>query len=487
MLVSVAMVMLTVGATASASARGTNALAMSPTGHLIVVVSPNGHDDTADIQAAFNTCMSYRGWCTVQLVEGTYHTAQITVTGFKGSFVGAGQGSTIIEGLPNMASPTADPFWTALPGEKNPWPVMFTFVNGAFSISGMTITDTNVYPTLGWDYPEVGTMRALWSWITITGTQAYVSIDHLTALGGRGDQAIPLGNPDRFNTINGIDFQGMLLPSPWSDSWADQLPLTGVFVMTNSVADWAVRALYFENLLNATVMVRSNSIESTPFSGFEDISDSRLVYVGNVFTNIMYSAAIFGWQSVDKSDLLPSTVYVLDNYFGVNYQGGGLSFFDNGQRFYGVASTLTAVVTGNAVVTNDSCDCYTEAFVGMISYSLVSAAFSRNVLIGGGGGIAVDNIDAAPNTGRVVISGNTVRGAVVGIDLYTANGDHVTDNVVKNSGAYGIVVWHASSNNVVAHNFVKGSAKYDLYWDGTGTGNQWVGNVCATSSPPGLC
>jgi len=64
---------------------------------------------------------------------------------------------------------------------------------------------------------------------------------------------------------------------------------------------------------------------------------------------------------------------------------------------------------------------------------------------------------------------------------------HVTGNVIVNSGQYGIAVQNGSSDNVVAHNFVTGSGVDDLYWDGTGTGNVWFGNMCKTSSPPGLC
>jgi hypothetical protein len=206
----------------------------NPSSHTIVV-KPNGHDDTADLQGAFNTCTSHGWTCTIQLVKGTYYTGQIAVYGFQGSFVGAGQGATIVQGLPNLPSPTADPFWAGLPGGGNPWPVMFTFVNGAFSISGMTVTDTNMYPTLGWDWPGIGTVTALWSWITITGTQAYVSIDHVTGIGAAGDQAIPFGTPDSFNSVTGINFEGMLLPSTWSDPYVDQIPLAGTFVMTNSL------------------------------------------------------------------------------------------------------------------------------------------------------------------------------------------------------------------------------------------------------------
>jgi len=213
MVVFTAGLMLTWGSSGSVAARATPAAPLGNSASHTIIVLPSGHDDTANIQGAFNTCTGHQWTCTIELVKGTYHTAQIAVVGFQGSFVGAGQGSTIVVGDPGLASPTADPFWSALPGPANPWPAMFTFVNGAFSISGMTISDTNFYPTLGWNYPGVGTVTALWSWVLITGTQAYVSMYQVAGIGGPGDQGPFPGSSISYNNIVGMAFQGMLLPT----------------------------------------------------------------------------------------------------------------------------------------------------------------------------------------------------------------------------------------------------------------------------------
>ena len=480
--VCIAVLMLTLGVP-TAGARGTGGPAMASGSSHTIIVKPNGADDTANIQAAFNSCTSHDWTCTIQLVKGTYHTSQIAVTGFRGSFAGAGQGSTIIQGLPNLASPVADPFWAALPGPGNPWPVMFTFVNGAFSISDMTITDTNFYPTLGWDYPGVGTVTALWSWITITGTQAYVSLDHLTAVGGAGDQTIPAGNPDSFNSVNGVTFEGMLLPSTWSDPNVDQIPLTGTFTMTNSVLIGSEGAFYFHNLLDSTVVVTSNSVESTPLPGFIDVSNTQLYFIGNTFTNIMYGAAIVGEQSVFKSNLLPSTVYVVGNYIAANWAGSGPYFFDFGVP-NGLSSTLSAVISGNTVVSDNSCGCYSwETSVVMGGTSLESLVMTGNRILGGGSGVDITN-------GPGIAIGNTVIGADVGVMVDGGIGALVSGNVIKNSATWGIAVQTVLAvpfNNHIIGNWISNSGAYDLYWDGSGTGNVWAHNICTTSSPPGLC
>jgi parallel beta-helix repeat protein len=51
----------------------------------------------------------------------------------------------------------------------------------------------------------------------------------------------------------------------------------------------------------------------------------------------------------------------------------------------------------------------------------------------------------------------------------------------------GIAVAQGASNVTVSNNTAFGNLPTDLVWDGTGTGNQFVGNACATSNPPGLC
>jgi len=501
--VGIAVLMLTFGLPTS-SARGTSDLSTANAWGHTIVVKPNGSDDTADLQAAFNACVSYGPGCTVQLVKGTYYTAQITVYGFEGTFVGAGQGRTIVQALPNLPQPAAayntptSPFWAGLPGPANPWPDLFTFVNGVFGISGMTITEPYANPIVapGWQYPaEYGdtTYTALWAVILVTGEQANAAISQVTVNGAGGDIAIPVGTPSTFNLDSSIMYYGMLLPSGWTDPLADQIPLSGSFSLTDSVIYWGESAFWFENLLSASVMVCYNSINSSPSPGVVDVSNSQLTFCGNSITNVAAAAGVSGAQSLYKSNLLPSTVYVTDNYFTANWGGSGPVFFDFGPLFWGIPSTLSAVVTGNTVVTDTSCGCYLDDYPAIGFGELASFVASGNLILGGGVGVGGSG-------GPASISGNTILGAIEGVGLgcpggvgcilypeVAATDEHVSGNVIVNSGQYGIAVQDGSSDNVVAHNFVTGSGVDDLYWDGTGTGNVWFGNVCKTSSPPGLC
>jgi hypothetical protein len=226
------------------------------------------------------------------------------------------------------------------------------------------------------------------------------------------------------------------------------------------------------------VVMKANSIESTVENGFADVSNSQLFFVGNSFTNTILGSALLGLQSYDKTGLLPSTVYVDGNYISANWDGSGAYFFD-----YGVPSTLSAVIAGNTVVSDNSCGCYSwETSVVMGGESLSSLAVTGNKILGGGSGVDI-------TTGPGTAVGNTVIGADVGVMLDGSIGATVLGNVIKNSGTWGIAVQTVLGtpiNNHIIGNWISNSGAYDLYWDGTGTGNVWSGNVFGTSSPPGL-
>jgi hypothetical protein len=466
--------------TATTAARGTTTLTAFHTGTQTIIVKPNGVDDTADIQAAFNACVSFGPGCTVQLEKGTYYTSQITVFGFQGSFVGMGQGLTTIQALPNLPAPTADPFWTVLPGPANPWPALFTFENGAYRISGMTLTepyDNAVYPA--WDASLVGglaTETNLFDVMELTGLQAFATVDHVTVLGAAGDF---LGT----NMGAGIIYEGTVLPPGWTDPFTDLIPITGSLSVTNSLFNSVEGGPWFETVANAEVTVCHNTIVNSPDPlGFFEASNSQITFCGNQASNVYGVSGILIEQSVYKTNL-PSTVLITGNDFQVNQAASAVDLFDFGPS-EGIPSTLNAVVSGNVFQTDTSCGCYIGSepsdYSVIIGYDLKSLVVSENTILGGGAaGVYVAG-------GPAVVSGNTILGSYVGVWVDYANHVWVAGNVIKNSAAYGIAVTDGSSYNVVAWNVVKNSGVDDLYWDGTGTGNVWIGNVYGTSSPPGL-
>ena len=482
LVVCIAALMLTLGIPASASAHVTGTSAGANWGIHTIVVAPNHHDDTANLQAAFNTCTTHNWVCSIQLVRGTYYTDQIYAIGFQGSFAGAGSGLTVVQALPNMPSPSpacntgSSPFWACAPGPTNPWPNLFTFVNGAFQVSGISFNEPYAAPTQGWyAWGATSALAALDNLLLVTGTQATATIDHITLAGGPGDAG-------GWNMGQAICYCGMLLPAGWVDAVADALPISGSFSLVSSSFYFSDAPLWVENTLDASVTAAFNVANTEEaVVGFFDISATQLWVYGNYGTNISLFAGVGGVQSVYKtSGLLPSTVYVEDNVFlNVNDAGDGVVAEDL-SAYYGEAPTLSAVVSGNIVQTDVSCGCYLPIY-GALDFGMLSSfVASNNLIIGGASGIYAAYGDPG------AIRGNVIEGASIGIWLDAATGINVTGNWIKNSPQYGIEVTDGSSNIVVSYNVVKNSGLDDLYWDQTGTNDLWYGNIYATSSPATL-
>ena len=503
------------------------------------VVSPSGDKtgatDTTAIQAALNKCTTGNPHCIVQLLSGTYYiSSQITVYGFQGSFVGAGQGQTNVMALGNMPSPnpaynipcagydptkpgngctslTGDPasgvpYWVGYPGmgpdgsgspegsgTPNPWPAIFTFEGGSITISGMTITDTSPTPTLGYYVPTIdggGFHTALAAAILITGpgasATASATIDHVSIFGATGG-----GDWSGYNIAGGTYISGRTLPSGWSSAEVDPFLLTGTFSITNSVFEDVQTAIQYNFLINSKAAFCDNTVSSeVPGAAFYpiydfDLSNTNLLICRNQGT-VPNGIAITVYQSLLKSGLLPSMVTIMGNNLQVTGGANAVVLQDAGEAFFGTPPTLNAVVSGNTFQ-NSYAGGGGWYYSAIVSITLKSTTLSLNNIAGGGS----DGIYL--NGGPGTILGNTITGAYDSVSLDVASGVHVAGNVIRNSVDNGINVMSfnypgsstttPSSNDFIIGNFVHNSGTYDLYWDGSGTNNHWCGNFYHTSSP----
>jgi len=446
-----------------------------------IVVKPSGSDDTANIQTALNSCASPNPPCTVQLLAGTYIiSSQIAVTGFQGRFVGMGQGQTKIEALGNMPGTAVTPYWAVFP-PANPWPSLFTFVDGSFTMAGMTITDTSPTPTKGWTDITGGCSEtpctALTEAIKVTGLKSFATFDHITIVGSVGDYG-------GYNIAEGIHIEGLELPLGWTNPEADTHMLTGTFSITNSVfTDTAGPIVNF--LVNSNVAICGN-VATTPdidnyfvFDIVTDVSNTNVLICRNQGT-IPIQAAVAVYQSAIKPGLLPSTVTVTDNNFQLSEGANGAYFADFGEYNFGTPPTMTGIVLGNSFQNTPS-TCPPIYCPIIASVMLKSVIVSMNSIQGGGSpGIYVYNQPG-------IVVGNSINGASTGVWVDAASGVHVMGNIIKSSTQFGISVTSEtpllSNNNLISGNFVHGSGLSDLYWDGQGTGNGWCHNIYQTSDP----
>ncbi|HUJ42766.1 MAG TPA: right-handed parallel beta-helix repeat-containing protein [Opitutaceae bacterium] len=167
----------------------------------VFTVQPNGHDDTASLQAAFDAAVQAGPGSTVQLVKGTYYlSAGIVVTNFDGNFVGAGKDKTVVQNLGVLPAST----------------VLLTFYaegdaakSGLITISDLTLRAIGPAETdPGFFMGPLNTIDLLFLMGTGTG-QPDSPPDYLNASvirvgfeGQSGEQYTPWG----CNVSNGIDF-----------------------------------------------------------------------------------------------------------------------------------------------------------------------------------------------------------------------------------------------------------------------------------------
>ena len=477
--VCIAALMLTLGVP-TARAQATGGVAMVGASNHTIVVKPNGHDDTANLQAAFNTCTSHGWTCTIQLVKGTYYTSQITSFGFQGSFVGAGQGQTTLQALPNLPSPNpayntpTTFFWSHPPSSSNPWPVLFTFLNGTMHVAGLTITDPYNLPVPGGYYGSLGLWYALYGTIWFTGTHSSASVDHVSIQGSPAVSPLPTNG-----VYTGIAYLGET-EVPGDSNSADFLFQTGTFSVTDSSFSQVAYGTDTETLLGSSVTICSNTYDNVYVAHFVgDLSNSKLVFCSNHVTDVVGGAGFYAIAGNLKSSLAPANLEVLNNQIGAGDGANGVGFSD-----FLTPSSINAVVAGNTIQTDSSCGCYDPTnpyYAAIFSYDARSLLVAGNQLAGGvSPGIYVAG-------GPAVVVGNQVPGTYVGVWVDYASNVSVAGNVVQYSSAVGIAVTDGSSNNLIAWNLVTGSGLFDLYWDQTGTGNVWSHNICQTSSPSGLC
>jgi hypothetical protein len=200
-------------------------------------VIPTGSDDTSNIQCAFDSAVACGRLSTVKLVEGTYHTAQIVVRDFVGSFRGAGMHKTVVQNLLKYeVNVTEDDFFNREPSDVLKWPTIFAFVDHIddpndpedvydpdnddvlnVSVSDMTIramgdpNDPNpdMRPTDGWSIFGLPTLYELAHAIVVLGPKTTIDVKRVHVEG----QEAP-GTLYGYNLINGVYPQGAFGGNP---------------------------------------------------------------------------------------------------------------------------------------------------------------------------------------------------------------------------------------------------------------------------------
>ena len=192
-------------------------------------VFPNGRDDTANLQCAFDHAVTVPG-STVLLAAGTYLTSQLVTYNFYGTFKGMGQQQTTVEALPNLPVNFPD----VVNGLCQPnttdcrWPDLIVFVDGDISITDMTIKVSAVPSTQPWQIFG-STWTALIDVVRVMGQHPTNAHVERVAMEGMPDNDAT--SASGFNVLNAMLYAGEL---PKSRTPFDYYFLSGTFSVSNS-------------------------------------------------------------------------------------------------------------------------------------------------------------------------------------------------------------------------------------------------------------
>jgi parallel beta-helix repeat protein len=306
-------------------------------------------------------------------------------------------------------------------------------------------------------------------------------------------------------TIRGFKFKGK------GDNQAfviDVYAARNATVVGNRIKGNAASGIAFGKSVNTTIA--KNHVIGSPETedGMIVDSSSRTKIVKNVVRNNVFGIG------VNKS---PNTTIVGNNSIGNGVDGfavfdsPGTKILSNvARRNEGVGIFLGTKRANAKVVGNDLSGSPFGIFVAGAHRGSFAANEAHNNCAG-----VVFQADFAGSVGNFEVKGNQVENNTrkcpaeqgreafsgIGIGLFGASGmevtgNHLSGNVPSGPTAVsgGVVVGvdplfggttKPTNNSVIGNHF--GRNKPDIFWDETGSGNSFLGNLCNTSVPTSLC
>jgi hypothetical protein len=267
----------------------------------LITVLPTGIDDTPNLQCGFDAALEAGPEAIVHLDSGTYRTAQIVVNDFQGQFEGAGTEDTLVENLPDLYVTPVD-MYLSLPSAENPWPVLFAFVNGSFSINNLSIHIVGDTPTTPWTIFGIDPpIQDLAIAVGLLGSEVHAKVDHVLVEGEEDDTSMY-----GYNLIQAFYFEGWWGSPPWP-------PISGSFTVTNSTFRRMASGTPVTNVENASVVIKNNT--------YEDL------YWGQEICDVVSSSIEFSHNKVD-------TVIGVDVYPFALEQNSDSSFLIRNNTFH---------------------------------------------------------------------------------------------------------------------------------------------------------
>jgi hypothetical protein len=351
-------------------------------GSTIWVPSPNGADDTANIQAALNTCAAQGPGCAVQLQAGKYFTRQLVTYNFHGTFKGMGIDRTSIEALPNLLV-EIEPLGGVADSLCQPntttclWPDLILFVDGDIHVSDLSIFE-NAPPgttTTPWNFLGLGPYTGLFDVLSFMGQHANVLVERIHVEGLEDPTSLLFG----FNVVNGVHFTGEF---PRTLSPFDWYFLTGSYTVRSS----SFKTLFDGISQDAFVRSTKITIGGSPTTGnrlenlyagidMETLEDSVVEISYNESSGIFAGMWIVPWFLSEFVPASSSRYLIHDNKFLTTTQFSiGLWLNDNLPKPW-----IQAALWNNSVAPQDSLS------EGISINNTTGTVTSNNTITGSGG------------------------------------------------------------------------------------------------------
>lgn len=246
-------------------------------------VFPTGVDDTDNLQCAFDAATLAGPRTTVRLVAGAYVTRQIVIRDFHGAFRGAGADETLVTN-PEEPMPVAKTEWfLAPPSPKQPWPMLFSALHSAITVSDATFRIRGAAPLQGWtggpecdsatSVPCVHDLAAVFfvgpDWSHPERNEGSATFRRVVLEGERNQTLWPApgGSYFGYNAISGI--------------YAFGNPLRGRLSLSSSTVRTIYDAVQVAVLSDSGVSVRRNLFDDVGGATFGDLKGSWLDFAYN--------------------------------------------------------------------------------------------------------------------------------------------------------------------------------------------------------------
>jgi Right handed beta helix region len=380
--------------------------------YTVYVPTPNGTDDTANLQTAFDACVAHGPRCTLQLAAGNYLTKQLVAYNFRGTFKGKGKSKTTVEALPELRVNAA--------GGCKPnttdclWPSLIIFVDGDILVSDMSIKITAVPATT-----LNSGLTALFDAVRIMGqyNRTNASVKRITVSGMPDSSDTSFFG---FNLINGVIFAGEL---PRSSIDLDYYFLSGSFSVSNSSFNTMAAGTGTAGFIkDSRVDIGGSSAAGNVFEGLlvgvdvESFENSIVEVSHNtVATSTWASSWVLPWCCWLPTK--PSLFLIHDNTFKpTGPSADGVILLDDPANKW-----IYALVYNNTIEAQDI------GYGGISVYSTKGTTILHNKISGTGAdgigiwdgtyaavlGNDVTNFTASPDLAQIVLDGTTTHSTVL--------------------------------------------------------------------------